>query len=205
MTKTRSETDYAMKKLDRRIARSRKALGDALVELALERGLDSIKIRDITERANVGYATFYRHYKSKNDLLTCHLREIQQEIERGIDPQKTHYEVSLLVFTVIDKYRDACLLGTILPQDHPAMKPILEATIRIVDSRFKARSETVIPLEVSANHLVNSFMRMVNWWITEGQAYSVEQMATMSAELILKATETAALDRTDGTGPSPGP
>ena len=185
-----------MKKLDRRITRTRKALTEALVELGLERGFESLKIRDIAERADVGYSTFYRHYKSKNDLLTCHLREIQREIQREMYPEMTHYELSLLVFTVIDKHRDACLLATSLPQGHPAMKPVLEAATRMVEARYKARNETIIPLEVSANHLVNSFVKIFQWWLNEGQAYSVEQMATMANELILKATETAALDRT---------
>lgn len=195
-----------MKKLDRRIVRTRKALGDALVELALEQELDSIKIRDITERANVGYATFYRHYKSKNDLLTSHLREVQQEIEREVDPEKTHYDLVLAVFGIIDKYRNACLLATTLPQDHPAMKPVHDASMRLVETSFKSRDEEVIPLEVSANHLVIAFTKMVNWWISEGQAYSVEQIATMANELILKAAENVALDRTHAPpGPSQSP
>ena len=185
-----------MKKLDRRIVRTRKALGDALVELALEQELDSIKIRDITERANVGYATFYRHYKSKNDLLTSHLHEVLKEFGREVDLNKTHYDLLLAVFGIIARHRNACLLATTLPRDHPAMKPVHEASLRMVEASFKSRDEAVIPMEVSANHLVIAFTKLVNWWITEGQAYSVEQVSTMANELILKAAENAALDRT---------
>ncbi len=184
-----------MEKLDRRIGRTRKALIDALVELGLERGYESVKIKEITERANIGNSTFYRHYKNKNDLLASHFNEVQAEITRRMHPEMTHYELSLLVFTVIGKYRDTCLLAMSLPQDHPVMKPILEKATRTVNARYKARDETIIPFEVSANHLVNSFVKMFHWWLTEGQAYSVEQMATMANELILKVTETAALDQ----------
>ena len=183
-----------MKKQDRRIARTRKALKGALVELGLEQGFENVKIKDITECANVGNSTFYRHYKDKNDLLGSHLSEIQQEITREMRPEMSHYELSLLVFTVIDTHRDACLLAMRLPEDHPVMKPILERATRTVNARYTARDETIIPLEVSANHLVNSFVKLFHWWITEGQAYSREQMATMANELILKVTETAALD-----------
>lgn len=188
-----------MKKLDRRIARTRRALSKALVELALEREYESIKIRDITEHADIGYATFYRHYKSKDELLAYHLRGIQQEIEREIDPQMSHYDLALLVFTVIGKHRDACLVALSLPQDHPVMQPILESATQTVNARYQARDETIIPFEVSANHLVNSFMQLFHWWFIEGQAYSVEQMATMANELIVKATASAALDERESS------
>ena len=183
-----------MKKEDRRIGRTRKALCDALIELGMEQGFESVKLKDLTELANVGNSTFYRHYKDKNDLLSSHLGEIQAEIAREMHPEMTHYELSLLVFTVIGKHRDACLLAMSLPEDHPVMAPILKSATRIVNERYKARDETIIPFIVSANHLVNSFIKMFHWWLTEGQAYSVEQMATMASELILKVTETAALD-----------
>lgn len=193
-----------MKNQDRRIGRTRKALSRALVELGLERGFESVKIKDITERADVGNSTFYRHYKDKNDLLGSHLNEIQQEITGEMRPEMTHYELSLLVFTVIGKHQDACLLAMRLPEDHPVMKPILERATQTVNARYKARDETIIPFEVSANHLVNSFVKLFHWWITEGQAYSREQMATMANELILKVTETAALDERE-VSPLPDP
>lgn len=195
-----------MKKQDRRVDRTRKALIDALIELGMEQGFESVKIKDLTELANIGNSTFYRHFKNKNDLLGSHLSEIQAEITREMHPEMTHYDLSLLVFTVIGKHRDACLLAMSLPEDHPVMEPILKSATRIVNDRYKARDETIIPFVVSANHLVNSFVKMFHWWLTEGQVYSVEQMATMANELILKVTETAALDEREvSLRPDPDP
>src|SRR5437879_11312519 len=47
---------------DRRVKRTQKALARALIELTLEKGYEAITIRDITDKAEVGYATFFRHY-----------------------------------------------------------------------------------------------------------------------------------------------
>lgn len=55
--------------LDARLRRTRRALSDALVELLETQTFDDVSIRQITARAAVGYATFYRHYASKEDLL----------------------------------------------------------------------------------------------------------------------------------------
>ena len=44
---------------DRRIERTRHMLSDALFALIGERGYENITVQDITDRANVGRATFY--------------------------------------------------------------------------------------------------------------------------------------------------
>src|SRR5215831_9760971 len=54
---------------DRRVKRTQNLLAKALISLTLEKGYEAITIRDITERADVGYATFFRHYHDKDALL----------------------------------------------------------------------------------------------------------------------------------------
>lgn len=55
--------------LDVRLKRTRRALIDALLALLKDKTFDEVSIREITATAGVGYATFYRHYASKDDLL----------------------------------------------------------------------------------------------------------------------------------------
>ena len=57
------------KPLDARVRRTRNNLRDALIILSLEMDYTSITIRDITTEADVGYATFFRHYRDKDELL----------------------------------------------------------------------------------------------------------------------------------------
>ena len=54
---------------DRRIERTRAALGEAVVALAGEKAFADITITEIADRAAVGYATFFRHYRDKEALL----------------------------------------------------------------------------------------------------------------------------------------
>ena len=57
------------RRMDRRVQRTRKLLREALMELILEEGYDAISIQDITDKANLGRATFYLHFKDKDELL----------------------------------------------------------------------------------------------------------------------------------------
>ncbi len=56
-------------KIDKRVRQTRAALLSALPALMMERGYERITIQNVLERANVGRATFYAHFDSKDDLL----------------------------------------------------------------------------------------------------------------------------------------
>jgi AcrR family transcriptional regulator len=55
--------------IDRRIQKTRKLLSQALLELILEKGYESVTVQHILDRANVGRSTFYTHYENKELLL----------------------------------------------------------------------------------------------------------------------------------------
>lgn len=51
--------------------RTRKLLQKALLEAASEKDFAHVMVSDITEKAMVNRATFYRHYKDKYDLQSA--------------------------------------------------------------------------------------------------------------------------------------
>ncbi len=57
------------KKEDRRVRRTRDKLGDALVELLVQKPFDEITVQDVLDRAGVSRSTFYSHFSDKNDLF----------------------------------------------------------------------------------------------------------------------------------------
>src|ERR671925_1666688 len=62
-------------KTDPRVRRTRRILQEALVSLILEKDYASISIKEITDRAEVAYITFFRHYSSIDELLMEVLEE----------------------------------------------------------------------------------------------------------------------------------
>ncbi|NBD35141.1 MAG: TetR family transcriptional regulator [Chloroflexi bacterium] len=69
-------------KVDRRVRRTRRRLGEALVALIAERGYDTLTVEEIAERADVGRTTFYSHYQDKDDLLLEVTGEVAEQIEQ---------------------------------------------------------------------------------------------------------------------------
>src|SRR6185436_18505841 len=62
---------------DRRVARSRRALKEALTDLILEQGYESVTVQDVIDRADVGRSTFYAHFLDKDDLLMAILADVE--------------------------------------------------------------------------------------------------------------------------------
>nr|WP_257003346.1 helix-turn-helix domain-containing protein [Streptomyces sp. Alain-F2R5] len=71
---------------DRRIRKTRRALRDALVELVLERGFTALSVEDITQRADVARATFYSHFRDKDELFARVTRDLLDELDERLRP-----------------------------------------------------------------------------------------------------------------------
>ena len=54
---------------DRRIARSKRAIRVAFLELMSERGLDGFTVNELCDRADINRGTFYNHYSDKDAVL----------------------------------------------------------------------------------------------------------------------------------------
>jgi AcrR family transcriptional regulator len=62
-------------KPDRRTLRTRDALGDALITLMREQPFDAITVQQVLDRAGVSRATFYTHYRDKDDLFLSDIED----------------------------------------------------------------------------------------------------------------------------------
>lgn len=68
------------KTMDRRAARTRRALHEALIALILRKGYEAITVQDLIDEADVGRSTFYAHYTGKEELLRGGFEELRAEL-----------------------------------------------------------------------------------------------------------------------------
>src|ERR1043166_1461864 len=72
------------KKGDQRVRRTRDRLGDALVELLVQKPFDDITVQDVLDGAGVSRSTFYTHYRDKNDLFLSDVDEFFESMATAL-------------------------------------------------------------------------------------------------------------------------
>lgn len=184
-----------MKKVDPRVIRTQQMLRDALISLILENGYDGINIGHITDRAGLRRATFYLHYRSKEELLFSIMQETLDELMQKMKALTDHpfgeeFLLSELNITFrhvqerADFYR-AILSGQGAAQVTQNIRDYLAAQIRDKYVAHPSSSDSPIPIDVLAHFLVAVKLNMIIWWLEKKMPYSAEQMASMCTDLIL--------------------
>ena len=197
-------------KIDRRIQRTCQSLRAALLELIKEKGYDSISIEEITERANVGRATFYLHYKDKEDLLleefsamTNEKVQVLSEIpfSAWLQSQEDIAEVDakrpapplLIVFQHI--YDNSELYYILLKSERSSRiidrirKISTEAIVRFVE--VKARTDPIpllfsVPVEFFAAFFSGALLSTVDWWLEEDMRHTPAEMTDLFQSICFK-------------------
>jgi AcrR family transcriptional regulator len=187
-----------MKRTDPRVVRTRQMLRDALIATILEKGYDATNIQEITERAGLRRATFYLHYRDKEELLLTMLHETLEELIQQMNPQhgatlseESERAEEVITFTFIQKHADlyrAILRGQGASEITRSIRDYLAVRIAEMCTDIQ-RDNLPIPIEVLANYLAAVKLNMVIWWLDKGMPYTPQQMADMVTRLVLNGTE----------------
>jgi AcrR family transcriptional regulator len=178
---------------DRRVKRTQNLLAKALIALTLEKGYEAVTIRDITERADVGYATFFRHYHDKDALLQDVLDVVLSEL-LGLLPPAPDADpatVGTLIFRYVQEHSE--VIRVLLSQGATSlMQQMIETGAQNILQEHTQRVDSVVPIEVAAYHMVSSAIVLVRWWLEHNMPYPPERMGLIYQELIARPTSAVA-------------
>jgi len=76
------------RKTDRRVRRTREALGDALLALIQEKPFESITVQQVLDRAKIGRSTFYAHFRDKDDLFLSDVEDFLGQVSTALSRKK---------------------------------------------------------------------------------------------------------------------
>jgi AcrR family transcriptional regulator len=168
---------------DRRIRRTQTLLARALISLTLEKGYDAISIRDITERADVGYATFFRHYPDKDallaDVLDVVVEELPGELTRSASLPGA-MEASML-FHYVQHHSE---IVRVLLRASAMRQRVLDTGLGIILAKHDLPGDATIPREIMAHHMVSAGLALVEWWLAHDMVYTPERMGEIMHELL---------------------
>ncbi len=178
------------RRLDRRVQRTRKMLRESLMALILEEGYDAISIQDITDKANLGRATFYLHFKDKDELLLEVMDQLMadffdqvpqlSEAQWRLEDTKAIMKLFDFAANHYDLYRILIFGSGGITASRQLHQNIASNVARCIQVEIKrSGSEPEIPPEFIANHFAGSLLATIYWWLDNDLPYSVEEMASM--------------------------
>ena len=192
---------------DRRISRTRSALRTALLALIEEKGYETITVEEITSRANVGRATFYLHYKDKDDLL---LEEFSEMASQRVQ------QVSGIPLTDWLPSEKQAIMPLRMVFQHVAENPALyrlvlrgESAQRVsdkfrqiltnsIDQVLHTRLETdpvefspEMPIGFIASYFSGALLNSVVWWLEQDMSIPSDEMALMFQRLFFPGAKKA--------------
>ena len=173
-------------KSDVRIQRTQRALQKALIELIIEDGYEAVSVRAITQRAQVGYKTFYRHYQDKEALLYAILADLLREGQHVLLPPTSPLAAeqnTINAFRFAHQYADLFRVLLRSPVAETLIQPLI--TFGMAEGhRFFGGGDT--PDELVAYHFVAGMMYLMRWWLEQGMRYTPEEMAEYVNRLLIR-------------------
>jgi AcrR family transcriptional regulator len=176
--------------MDRRVQRTRKLLCDSLMSLILEEGYDAISIQDITDKANLGRATFYLHFKDKDELLAELIDHFLSEFLGNVPQFSLHQWrledtksiTKLFDFAAehYDLYRILIIGSGGITASRKLQHIIAENVKACIQKEIdELGAEPVLPLDFIAEFSAGMLLATIFWWLDKELPYSSEEMAVM--------------------------
>lgn len=185
-----------------RVRRTQKLLREALVALIEERGFEALTVGELTARAMVSRAAFYRNYQDKYDLVEQIFEEAMSALLAAVGeigpehpPQMwvtffehiAHYERLYRALLgsngspwFVRKMR-ASLVGLLselgqLPHGPNAANPFPQST-------HSTRSVHVVSDGFVPDLVSTLFVEAITWWLEQERPYTPREIATRTAFL----------------------
>lgn len=182
------------RQIDRRAARTRKALHQALLTLMLRKGYEALSVQDIINEADIGRSTFYAHYTGKEDLLRSGFQMLREELKEAqsmvrVGAEASHDDplgFSTAMFEHAARYADH--YRTMIGGRGGA---VTENEIRLILSEMVRQElssslhDGTIPRDFVVQFIVNAFLTALNWWFERKPKLSPAQVDAMFRSLVL--------------------
>jgi AcrR family transcriptional regulator len=181
MTASGQLTEGVRQPVDRRAARTREAIDRAFLGELARHGYDAVSVSDIVREANVGRATFYEHFPSKDALLRAQLRRLLGDTLRPGAGDAGAVDASALFAHV----RDVPILYRLIAgrsASARSMRVLCEALEeRALQLQGAATGPAVMPPTAAARVWAATLCALLSWWSEQGMAASAGEMQAMLA------------------------
>lgn len=173
--------------MDRRQRKTREAIFSAFTDLLAKKSFDRITVGEIIEQADVGRATFYAHFETKDFLLKelceelfCHVFDADhaegaehRHIFRCDAPESPFLHLLQHLAN-----NDHHILDALSGKNQELFLGYFQAGVRQMVIRqlplFAQRRSDRLPESFWIDHVTAVFVQTVRWWIEDGMRDSAQ-------------------------------
>jgi AcrR family transcriptional regulator len=181
MSSTGQQPEGVRKPVDRRISRTRRSIDAAFLALLQRRGYDAVSVSDIVREADVGRATFYEHYTSKDDLLRAQLRQVTTTMLCAGTQPPTLLDATPLFVHV----RDVPMLYRLVAGRAAAVRSlrlvqqVLEERAALILAKHLSEGaslRTPLTAPIACRLIVANLVALLAWWTENGMRETAGEM-----------------------------
>ena len=181
-------------RFEARKAATKEKIQQTFIELLHEKVFDDITVREISERAGIGFKTFYRHYDDKIELTQAILTQFVEELSTVVIPptslDATEQNARTMLLYVREHARVIYALGR-TPAREELIQPVVEfalaEALQVQVTTLGGDSDADRQRrEMVAHHFVHSQLGLFRWWVENDLILSEDEMMHLISELIIR-------------------
>lgn len=170
--------------MDRRQKKTKEAIFNAFIALLSKKHYNKITVGEIIEKADVGRATFYAHFETKDFLLKAMCEELFCHIFDSDEKNEKHKHIfecdapesAILHLLQHLQKNDNNILELLACENNEVFlryfKNDLKKLIERQKTLFESKKPQNLPDNYWINHLSSSFVETVRWWLENGKKES---------------------------------
>ena len=176
--------------MDRRQKKTREAIINAFCDILSKKHYNQITVGEIIQRADVGRATFYAHFETKDYLLKelceelfCHVFDATQangENHKHIFECNAPSSVFLHLLQHLRK-NDHNILNLLVCENNDLflgyIKENLKSLIKKQPQSLAYKKPDELPEDFWIDHISSAFVESIYWWIKNGMKESPETLS----------------------------
>ncbi len=186
-----------------RAHRTRRRVLEAAQKVFIRRGYDAARVEEITRTGQVGYGTFYKYFRDKQDVLEALMGDVYLELSNGKFPER------LDPTCLGDQIRDGIHNYLLAFHKHRkillAVQPACLASLAICKTRMELREKNVlwmtgelkriglhegrvpVNLEILSRAMVQVLESTALDWISHHRHFAIEEVSGTLCEIWLRA------------------
>ena len=170
--------------MDRRQRKTREAIFGAFIALLSEKNYHQITVAEVIDRADIGRATFYAHFETKDYLLKELCQELFGHVFSAEDSHLFHCDASGETFEHLFHHlhkNDNQILELLSCRNNELFlhyfRSSLTALLQENPALFRGRENPGLPEDFWVGHIAATFVETVRWWLQNGRKQTPEELA----------------------------